>query len=129
MYKLKLVFKICKTIYNNLKYPKGAFRTQTSEQKILREKSQRPRAVNFFHKNVPPPILDQTLSAPCTPKLIYYIKLKIKTATSQSAERLQAPWSLFSAKFKAPANELHQEKTQLRCYKDILLTDNCFKIY
>ena len=64
----------------------------------------------------------------CTPKLIYYKKLKIKTATSQTAERLQASWSLFSAKVKAPANELHQEKTQLRCYEDILLTDNCFKI-
>ena len=29
--------------------------------------------------------------------------------TSQSAERLQAPWDLFSAYFKATANELHQE--------------------
>ena len=63
----------------------------------------------------------------CTPKLIYYIKIKIniKTGTSQSAERLQAPWGLFSAKFKATANELHQEKTQLRWYEDILLTGNC----
>ena len=50
-------------------------------------------------------------------------------ATSQSAERLQAPWSLFSAKFEAPANKLHQEKAQLRCYEDILLTNNCLKIY
>ena len=48
--------------------------------------------------------------------------------TSQSTERLQAPWGLFSAKFKATANELHQEKTQLRCYEDILLTGNCHKI-
>ena len=45
--------------------------------------------------------------------------------TSQNAERLQAPWGLFSAKFKATANELHQEKTQLRWYEDILLTGNC----
>ena len=52
----------------------------------------------------------------CTPKSIYYIKIKIniKTGTSQSTERLQARWGLFSAKFKATANELHQEKTQLR---------------
>ena len=48
---------------------------------------------------------------------------------SQSAERLQAPWGLFSAKFKATANELHQEKNQLRCYEDIMLTGNCHKIY
>ena len=39
--------------------------------------------------------------------------MKIKTETSQSAECLQAPWGLFSASFKAAANELHQEKTQL----------------
>ena len=45
--------------------------------------------------------------------------------TSQSAERLQAPWGLFSTKFKIFANELHQEKTQLRGYRDILLTGNC----
>ena len=62
-----------------------------------------------------------------TPKLIYYIKIEmnIKKGTSQSAERLQAPWGLFSANFKAIANELHQEKTQLRWYEDILLTGNC----
>ena len=53
------------------------------------------------------------------------MKMNIKTGTSQNAERLQAPWALFSAKFKATANELHQEKTQLRWYKDILLTRNC----
>ena len=49
----------------------------------------------------------------------------MKARTSQSEERLQAPWGLFSAKFKATANELHQEKTQLRWYEDILLTGNC----
>ena len=49
---------------------------------------------------------------------MYYIKIKI--VTSQSAERLQAPWDLFSAKLKAAENELGQEKTQLRCYEDIL---------
>ena len=48
--------------------------------------------------------------------------------TSQSAERLQAPWDLFSAKFKAATNELYKAKTQLKCYKDILLTGNCYKI-
>ena len=53
------------------------------------------------------------------------MKINIKTGTSQSTERLQAPWGLFSAKFKATANELHQEKTQLRWYEDILLTGNC----
>ena len=31
--------------------------------------------------------------------------------TSQSAERLQAPWCLFSANFKVTANEFHREKT------------------
>ena len=63
----------------------------------------------------------------CTPKLIYYIKIKIniKTGTSQSVEGLQAPWGLFSAKFKATANELYQEKTKLRWYEDILLTGKC----
>ena len=45
--------------------------------------------------------------------------------TSQNAERLQTPWGLFSAKSKATANELHQEKTQLRWYEDILFTGNC----
>ena len=43
-------FKIQKTIWNNLKYPRGVFRTQTSENKILRENSQQPRAINSFHK-------------------------------------------------------------------------------
>ena len=56
-----------------------------------------------------------------TPELIYYIK--IKTGTSQSAELLQVPWSMFSAKFKVTA----KKKTQLRCYEDILLTGNCLK--
>ena len=51
--------------------------------------------------------------------------MNIKTETSQSAERLEAPWGLFSAKFKATANEIHQEKTQLRWYEDFLLTGNC----
>ena len=64
MYKLKLVLQIQKTIYNNSKYPKDAFRTQTSTKKILRENSQRPRAVNSFHKKAPQPMLDQTLKAP-----------------------------------------------------------------
>ena len=32
----------------------------------------------------------------------------------------------FKTKLKATANELHQEKTQLRCYEDILLTGNCY---
>ena len=32
---------------------------------------------------------------------------------------------VFSAKFKATANELHQEKTQLRWCEDILLTVSC----
>ena len=54
--------------------------------------------------------------------------MKIKTGTSQSAERLQAPWGLFSAKLKATTNELRQVKTQLRLYEDILLTGNCHKI-
>ena len=64
----------------------------------------------------------------CTPKVIYYIEIKIniKTGTSQNAECLQTPWVLFSAKFKATANELHQKKTQLRWYEDILLTANCW---
>ena len=38
--------------------------------------------------------------------------------TSQSAERLLVPWGLFSVKFKATANELHQEKTKLRWYEE-----------
>ena len=54
--------------------------------------------------------------------------MKIKTQTSQSAERLTAPWGLFSVKFKATANELRQEKAQLRCYEYILPTGNCHKI-
>ena len=46
------------------------------------------------------------------------MKIEIKTGTSHSAERLQATWGPFSAKYKAFANELHQEITQLRCYED-----------
>ena len=64
MYKLKLVLKIQKTIYNNLKHPKGAFRTETFEKKILRQNSQPPRAVNSFHKKAPPTMLEWTLNAP-----------------------------------------------------------------
>ena len=105
MYKLKLALKTQKTIQNNLKHPRGAFRIQASQKKNLRENSQRPRAVNSFHKKALPPILNQTLN---TPWLIYCIK--IKTGTSQSAERLHAHWGLFSAKFKAIANEIHPEK-------------------
>ena len=41
---------------------------------------------------------------------------------------LQAPWGLFSAKFKAIANELRQEKTPLRWYEDILLSGNYHNI-
>ena len=48
--------------------------------------------------------------------------------TSKTAERIQAPWGLLSAKFKATANELRQERIQLRCYEEILLTDNCHQI-
>ena len=47
--------------------------------------------------------------------------------TSRSAERLRKPWGLFSAKFKASSNELNEERSQLRCYEDILLTNNCYK--
>ena len=57
--------------------------------------------------------------------MLHKNKNKIKTGISQGAERLQAPWGLFSTKFKATANEHHQEKTQLRWYEDILLTGNC----
>ena len=50
------------------------------------------------------------MPVPIYPKFIYYIKIEIniKMGTSKSAERLQAPWGLFSAKFKATANQLHQ---------------------
>ena len=54
--------------------------------------------------------------------------MKIETGTSQSAKRLQAPWGVYSANFRATANELRQEKNQIRCYEDILLTGNCRKI-
>ena len=64
MYNLKLVLKNYKTISNNLKYTKGAFRTQTSEKKILYDNSQRPRDVNSFRKKALPLMLDQTLNAP-----------------------------------------------------------------
>ena len=50
-----------------------------------------------------------------TLKFIYYIK--IKTGTSQSAEPVHAPFVQF--KFKATANELRQERIQLRYYEDI----------
>ena len=50
MNKLKLVLKIQEAIENNLKIPKDAFRTQTSQKKILRKNSQRTRAANSFHK-------------------------------------------------------------------------------
>ena len=58
-----------------------------------------------------------------TPRLIYYIK--IKTRTSESAERLQPPGSLDSAKFTA--NEIQQEKIQLTWHQNILLT--IFKLH
>ena len=35
---------------------------------------------------------------------------------------------LFITKFQVTADELAQERTQLRCYKDTLLTGNCHKI-
>ena len=47
---------------------------------------------------------------------------------SHSEECLQTLWGMFSAKFKVTANELRQERTQLRCYKNIMLTSNCYKI-
>ena len=43
---------------------------------------------------------------------------------SQSAERLQALWGLFSGKFKVTTNELSQEKTQQRCYENIEMEIN-----
>ena len=64
MYMLKLVIEIQKTIENNLKYPKGAYRTQTSEKKILRENSQQSRVMNFFDRKAPPPMLEYILNAP-----------------------------------------------------------------
>ena len=44
------------------------------------------------------------------------MKMKIKTETSQTAERLQARLSAFSGNFKATVNELGQEKIHLRYY-------------
>ena len=35
---------------------------------------------------------------------------------------------LFITKFQVTADELAQERTQLRCYEDTLLTGNCHKI-
>ena len=58
--------------------------------------------------------------------LMYYKKIKVRI--SQCAECFETLWGLFSAKFKATANELRQERTQLRYYQDILLTGNCHKI-
>ena len=48
--------------------------------------------------------------------------------TSQTAE-CQTAWGLLSAKLKTIAHELGQERTQLIYYKDILLNDNCHKIF
>ena len=39
MYNWKLILKIQKTNYDNLKYPRGAFRIQTSKKKIPGESS------------------------------------------------------------------------------------------
>ena len=62
----------------------------------------------------------------CTRKLMYY--MKIKTRTSQSAEWLQAPWDLFSPRFKGNVSEFRLERTWLKRYEDILPTDNCLQI-
>ena len=50
-----------------------------------------------------------------------------KTRISQNADCLQTIWGPFSIKFKATAIELDQERTQLRCYKDILLNGDYHK--
>ena len=52
----------------------------------------------------------------------------MKIGTSQETECFRTLRSPFLAKFKANASELDQERTQLRCYEDILLTGNCHKI-
>ena len=86
-----------------------------------------PKLLTLFTKKFRLRCLTRLWTHLYTPKLMYYIKMK--TGTSQSAERLQAPWGLFLAMFKATANELRQEKSQLRCYEDIVLTGYCHKIY
>ena len=63
----------------------------------------------------------------CTSKLTYYIK--VKTKTSQSADCRETPWTPFSARFNATANELDQERTQFRWYEEIILARNCHKIW
>ena len=71
-------------------------------------------------------MLDQTLNTPLHSQV--NILNKNKNGAPQNEERLQAPWYLFSAKFKATANKLRQGKTLLGWCKDILLTGNCHKI-
>ena len=64
--------------------------------------------------------------------LYYLIKNDIgrnkQHRTKQDAECLRTRQGLFPTKFLATANELGQRKTQLMYYKDILLTENLYKI-
>ena len=39
MYEIKVVFKNYKTFSSNLKYPRGSFRTQTTETEIFHKNS------------------------------------------------------------------------------------------
>ena len=46
----------------------------------------------------------------------------IKTRRSLRTVYLRTPWGPFSTKFKATANDLGQERTQLKCYKVFMLS-------
>ena len=56
--------------------------------------------------------------------------LWIKTDSTEQnrTECLRAQWVPLPVKFLAIANELSQRKTQPKCYKNILLTENWYKI-
>ena len=66
-------------------------------------------------------------------KIVYYVikdttKRNRRHRTEQRTECLRARRGPLPVKFLAIANELGQRKTQLKRYKDILLTGNRYKI-
>ena len=65
--------------------------------------------------------------------MVYYViknstKRKKRYRTELRAKCLGARRGPLPVKFLAEANKLDQRKTQLECYKDILLTGNWYEI-
>ena len=111
MYKLKLLLKSRKQFKIIENTPKGHSELKHPRRRLFVKTVNDQEPLNPSTKKLCLRCLTRLWMHLCTPKLIYYKKIKtnIKTGTLQSAERLEAPWGLLSAKFKATANELHQK--------------------